>query len=223
MRIIRKNLDKVIKLPVENLWNTCAEVLDLIESREPKEQASYLKAFLADYDLRDIEIQKEVNVEDYGENKGRYDSVAEIANRFLPNMIKANPDEDTFYIKLWQRFHSDDLFPDREDRIALLTKVWVDPRIPYYKISEGIKMENDEFERINSELSEAIKKARFIVYVGIQQRTQRASLLMDLAKEIQDPRQRSVFWSVVFSMLLQKDMVLFKRLLEKAESRQNPG
>ena len=84
-------------------------------------------------------------------------------------------------------------------------------------------MENDEFERINSELSEAIKKARFIVYVGIQQRTQRASLLMDLAEEIQDPRQRSVFWSVVFSMLLQKDMVLFKRLLEKAESRQNPG
>ena len=66
-------------------------------------------------------------------------------------------------------------------------------------------MDNDEYRERIQKLAPELKKASFIIYSGLQQKTQRASLLMSLADKIEDDRQRAVFWSCVISKITERE------------------
>ena len=120
-----------------------------------------------------------------------------LGNRTLSNLIKKNVTEAEFYDDLWNRRQDDILSADREFKNVLLVRFWVDPRTPYYQLDEGCTMNNDEFSAAVKDINAYIEKAHFIICAGLPQKTQKASLLMKLAEEIKDPRERAVFWALV--------------------------
>ena len=79
-------------------------------------------------------------------------------------------------------------------------------------------MDNDEYRERIQKLAPELKKASFIIYSGLQQKTQRASLLMALADKIEDDRQRVVFWSCVISKITnQEARIEAERMLEQLD------
>ena len=72
--------------------------------------------------------------------------------------------------KKTDKLNDQDLFPDADDRTALLFSLWLDRRIPYYQLGESCSMDNDEYRERIQKLAPELKKASFIIYSGLQQK-----------------------------------------------------
>lgn len=140
-----------------------------------------------------------------------------LGHRILSNLIKKNVTEAEFYDDLWNRLQDDILSADRESKNVLLVRFWVDPRTPYYQLDKGCTMDNDEFGAAVEAIDAHIKKALFIIHAGLPQKTQKASLLMDLAEEIKNPRERAVFWAVAM-----EQEVICQSQLRGGEAEEQP-
>ena len=75
-----------------------------------------------------------------------------------------------------------------------------DPRVPYFKLDEGLRMASDDWSALVRELSEERLRVRFILYAPYQQRNERADLLLkELDKLADKPAHRvillaSILW-----------------------------
>ena len=82
-----------------------------------------------------------------------------------------------FYGYLWRSISS--AYHDESLAFALY-KILVDKRIPYHKISKGLSMEDNEYSEITQNCLHDIKKCRFILDVGFDQKTKEASNLLEV-------------------------------------------
>jgi len=122
----------------------------------------------------------------------------------LDYLFKENKDPDTFYAKLWKLISENTVFDTVEKKIFAMFSIWIDPRIPYFKLdSIGLKMENVVFAQITSEIRSDIDKARFIMNTDLfEQRTMRASVLLSLLdKYTEEEEKRTVLMAHVLSFL----------------------
>ena len=94
--------------------------------------------------------------------------------------------------------------------------IWVDIRLPYYVLDDGIKMSDDDYQDICQKLSEDIKKARFILHVPTEQKTDRASIIVKLPEELQDDKEKAVLMAHILKLSDHSDMIL-NRLAIRAE------
>lgn len=195
-----------------NLWNLSEQIIDYIYREDDDMQEQVFTMLLeyvdiSEFDLPEMDDHITLTEEQFQE----FRDVSKTAERILLNLINSNTSESEFYKKLWKKFNDKDLFTNSDDRTALLLSLWLDVRIPYFQLSEGCSMENDEFREYLNQLSSEIRKARFIIYKKMQQRTQRISLLMELAESITDKTKRIVFWTYVTSLLTQKETTFISR------------
>ena len=185
----------VAKAHNSTLWDVGQSVWELICSKKNSED--YFLCFLSKVDISSIEV---VNPKVFFENNGAAIllDINQLAMRIVSNMVQRKVKESFFYHCLWEKICDDTLLPDKVAQISFLICLWIDVRIPYYEIGEGCTMENDEFLEIRSCILPALKKARFILAAPISQKTQRASLIMELADSLEDERHKAVFWANVF-------------------------
>ena len=198
----QETLTRIIQNNPEDLWLLSKDVLKFIYSQDREAQLSVFSLFLKDLDITDFDfpdMNDHFNLSDI--NYQYFRDISRTEKRILQNLINANVSEDEFYEKLWNKLNDSDLFPNFEDKTALLLSLWLDTRIPYYQLGDSCSMENDEFKSTIDLLSPQIKKARFIVYSGKEQKTQRTSLLMDVADTITEYKEKVVFWSYIISMI----------------------
>lgn len=178
----------------------CGAVWDLILSKPETEQKSCFEVFLKEIDLLELDIE-DINKFFFAlqkENLSQGNMQADqLGQRILANLIKKNVTEEEFYADLWNRLMDDVLSGGRESQVMLLTRFWMDQRIPYYQLPEGCTMGNDEYRAAMDKIEPQVKKATFIIHAGLSQKTQKASLLMDVAEEIEDRDARAVFWAVM--------------------------
>lgn len=220
-------LKKKVKEQKDKLWDLSADIVDYIYSETEEIQQKIFIAFLRDVDtgeiqLSDIDERLTMSEEQFKE----FRDVSKTADRILHNLVNSNISEDDFYEKLWAKFNDEDLFTRSDDRTALLLYLWLNPCIPYYQLNEGCSMEDQEFEENIEQLSDVLRKAKFIIFKRIRQKTQRVSLLMELADSIDDYKKRVVFWSCVMSISGSKEAVRLidqhKKAIEKDDHHALP-
>lgn len=206
---IKKILSNIVNDNLGDLKELSEKVLAHIYSQEESEREMIFSTFLRDIDASDFQLPSldEKTFEDTDE-KLRFSDISRMIDRVLQNMNNINVSESVFYNKLWNKFNDEDLFPEHEDKVLLLLAIWLDVRIPYYHLGQSCSMDNDEYKRLIEQSAPELKKARFIIFKNIPQRTQKASLLMSIADSIEDYRQKVVFWSYVFSAVAAKEAVL---------------
>ena len=94
--------------------------------------------------------------------------------------------------------------------------LWLDNRIPYYQLGEGRHIgNNEEFKRIYKEIEPSLNKGRYIINAKLQYKTQRASLLMEIADSLDTDEQRMVFWASIIDGMRMTIRYLHKSLEEK--------
>ena len=181
--------------------NICDSVRDALSELPEPERERWFICFLSQIDAGDLEIPPENRSVLLETERAR--NIARLTDQILLNLIQSNPPEPDFYHALWLKYCDDLLVPDGEAQSLFLQCLWMDLRIPYYyRSSEGCTMDDDEYREIYQKLKpETLKKARFYLSVRFRQKTQRASLLMELADSLDNDRERAVFWSYVITRI----------------------
>lgn len=197
----QKDLLKVANTYNATIWDTCKEIWRSILAQEQGAQEQYFFTFLHEVSLDDVGA---TDWKQYFSKEAvsliRND-ITQLGNRIVENLVQQRLPEEMFYKSLWDKICDNTLLPDQAAQTAFLACLWTDPRIPYYQVEEGCTMDNDEFDRITEKIWPILKKVYFILSIQLAQKTQRASLLMKLADEIDDEKERTVFWAYVIAVL----------------------
>lgn len=199
----KRDLLKCVKAHIETAWSVCAAVWELILSQEPEKQRTYFFTFLSQIFIEDMGVEDETEFLSSNTFNLITEDIDRLANRVIANLVRQRLPERSFYENLWAKISDSTLLPDKDAQTAFLTRLWIDPRIPYYQVGEGCTMANEEFVRIRDEVWPVIKRADFLLSVPFKQKTQRASLIMWLADELQDDREKAVFWACVMAHVIE--------------------
>lgn len=174
-------------------------------------------AFLCEYS-EDIESSKEHRIEKVFSEEDKYQFTSQygkMLDGFLEALLRENLPCIDFYKKLWEFISKDSLLVEKKQKAFALYYIWIDVRIPYYQLQEGIKMSNEDYQAYNRDLGETIKKARFILFAPTDQKTERASRLVDLLDTLDDKREKAVLMSHILRMNNRNDVLA--RLLQRKE------
>lgn len=132
----------------------------------------------------------------------------------LDNLISAGMDEDDFYSALWNEIQESRYFKQEKDKAYAMYETWTDGRIPYYKLPDGIRMENEEFGKIIAKNLSQIKKIVFILNSKYLQRTERSSLLIEILDSLETEEDKAVILAQILAVI---DKRAFLRGVRKAE------
>lgn len=178
-----------------DIENICAEIFFLY-LKENSEAYNNFRLFLEKW--FDIESVKSMNVKSYYPKENYqecYNDIGSIVERLLSNLVEKNYSAETFYNKLWDSINSDCLFDSELEKICAILFVLLSPKIPYFQMGEALRMDDEEYWHISHEVEQPYKKAVFALNRGYEQRTEVASQIIGIFKEIKDEKQQIVYVS----------------------------
>lgn len=172
--------------------NIAAEVYYLILKEENRGAA--FQFFLENANT--IDSSKEREAERYftaAEEQKLANDCTQLAVGILDNIIGKNLDEDTFYDELWRRGIEENInLAEEKEKIYALYRIWMDGRIPYFKLENGLLLSNEIFTEITKEKIEAIKKCIYILNSRFSQRTERSSHLLKILDACDTEAEKAV-------------------------------
>lgn len=207
--------------PKASLTEVCLEVVEKInEAKENSEtQLTIFKTFLTLFDIGDFSLDAKNTPEIFaakGETEQDIDVIIGVVNNVISNLVERKVTEDEFYKSLLDRLQDHGFLQNELRQAIFLQCVWLDNRIPYYQLGEGRHIgNNEEFKRIYKEIEPSLNKGRYIINAKLQYKTQRASLLMEIADSLDTDEQRMVFWASIIDGMRMTIWYLQKSLDEK--------
>lgn len=207
--------------PKASLTEVCLEVVEKInEAKENSEtQLTIFKTFLTLFDIGDFSLDAKNTPEIFaakGEAEQDIDVIIGVVNNVISNLVERKVTEDDFYINLLNRLLDHGFLQNELRQAIFLQCLWLDNRIPYYQLGEGRHIgNNEEFKRIYKEIEPSLNKGRYIINAKLQYKTQRASLLMEIADSLDTDEQRMVFWASIIDGMRMTIWYLQKSLDEK--------
>ena len=178
----------------EREWDIVAKIYEMICKEENQGRA--LQEFL-EYSMEEYEdIEETINIPVYftkQEIQVLEKNCGQLIEGALNKLILERLPKTDFYQKLWKKIIVENsmLEEEKEKRFALYY-IWKDNRIPYFDISGGLTMSNEEFKEICKYKEELLKKVNFVFSINFLQRTQRSSLLLEIVNECKDEKERAV-------------------------------
>lgn len=151
---------------------------------------------------------KDGMLERYWKNANRFRSaIKELAY----DLSKNNVDSKEFYSLLWNNIISNKICKNKHEKALALFLVVDSKYIPYRAVGIGLSMENEQFNELSKKIAEKMMKdVDLILQIDYEQKTQRASLLVEKLCSCETFEEKSVF----LSMLIDKLESDFKEKLE---------
>ncbi len=182
------------------IFDVCHKFYELFLKNEPEKiVASQKLSLLLCWDKQTDKtnpLSPICSIETY---KEKIEATKDTVNTILGNLIKQKPEVAKFYLDLWEEITRKTLFATDLDTVAAITYLCSSSRIPYYKLSDGLKMDDEEFARIAKDSIEYLRKMLFVLSVGYEQRTEVASLLMSVLDEVKDYNTKVVLFANLMS------------------------
>lgn len=121
--------------------------------------------------------------------------------------IRKNLDENNFYEVMYNEIFNSNLFPkgEFEGSVLLFFFTNIVRGIPYYKAINPLELGKDEFSDVLVRIKDEILKASSMLDNRFQTKAEEASQLYEIAKTIEDERDRIVFWAACISEIQRID------------------
>jgi len=201
-QVVLDYLSKVIIESEQDRINICAWIYRKI-STEDVDSVELFRFFLENADdvesddsAKANEVFSEADVKEY---RKKY---ATLTDAVFEKVLAENYSETHFYKKLWESINESVIFDTEKAKIFALYYIWIDVRIPYYQLGDGLSMTNQKFSEITTRIRGDIKKARFILKTNkFDQRTNRSSILLELIEKQSSFEERTVLLAHVISFL----------------------
>lgn len=193
-------LSQVRKTEKIDKINICLYLYRLL-NRKSFSSANLLRFFYENSDNIKSSEEKvattEISEEIYKKLHKQY---AEVVDALFEQILSKNLPEDQFYSKVWDVIDQSPSFEDEYAKAFALYYIWIDVRIPYFQLDDGLSMPDDEFRTLTESLMPSIQKARFIMCTTLfEQRTSRASVLLDLLNSIPNKKEQVVLMAHILS------------------------
>lgn len=215
--------DRIQLLITELLQTSSGDQTDLAYAvYELIEQSEHFKPELFMFFIEtseDLDTSEEKRIEKIFSEEEKYQyarDYGKIIDGTLEALLKKHYEKEKFYQELWNFIEENPLLDTKKLKAFALFYIWVDIRLPYYVLDDGIKMSDDDYQDICQKLSEDIKKARFILHVPTEQKTERASRIVKLLESLQDDKEKAVLMAHILKLSDHSDMIL-NRLAIRAE------
>lgn len=125
-------------------------------------------------------------------------SVMLTVDAWLDKVLSNKLDEDEFYTMLWDFLKNDNkAFRGKKTKTVALYCVWMDPRIPYYKLEPGIKMDEAQFSDTYNRIRPDLQKARFAVFSPYDKRIEEASVIYNIMEKLGNTEEKCILLSYV--------------------------
>lgn len=211
-REIKEYLSHVKIDTKEDRLNICAWMYKKVkDSTNPVYGFHYFLANIDSIDSDDsLTVEEKFTSNDLKVLKAEFGN---LTDAIFEKILKENLDEDAFYSKLWTSITQNPMLDSEASKVFAIYYILIDARIPYYKLSDGMSMPNAKFAEISKQIEKDIEKARFILRTNrFEQRTNRASVMLELLDSYKDTEKRVVLMAHILS-LSRKSMDM-SRLLE---------
>lgn len=196
----KNEIERLLKTLKGEQIDICAEIYHCIIAA-PEDQAELFQFFLEISE----DIESEGNVEaqqvftkgaclDYRDRYGK------IVDGILEKILLQRKTPDEFYEELWKSINSEIFFDTEQSRIFALYYVWIDARIPYYKLQDGLSIDKETYIETAKKISEKVRHARFILCCGLKQWTQVTSLLCELLDETENETEKAVLLASILQL-----------------------
>lgn len=123
----------------------------------------------------------------------------DLLDGILNKLISKHLEKPDFYCELWKNIESDVLFEEEEQKMYALYRIWIDGRIPYFKIGDGLMMSDEEFKEIIDGAESLLRETAFILNCKFEQKTERSSVLLDVLNRCKDNKERAVVLAYIIS------------------------
>lgn len=214
---------KKIKSPIDKI-SVCAWLYNLMENNRLNSQdsANVFQFFLEhaddiDSDESDV-VKAQYSKEDLDHLEEEY---GKLTDAILEKTLIKGVSKAVFYQQLWNGMVYSSLFDTIDSKIFFIYYIWIDVRIPYFELNDGLKMSDQEFKKISQNVLEDIKKARFIIRTNkFKSRTEQAAVLLELIDSYEDnEKERTVLFAHIVNFL-QKSAAAsrLEEMLEKFSS-----
>lgn len=199
---------------VEMDHKQCYVALQLISDAPAAERPRLLAMFLQQHprkDAADAEYSLEVDYDDSISvqlAEEMREMIEERVNHLLRKYWQHNgKDPQRLYAELWRCITD---FYEDEDQVAALSLLLEDPRlrVPVHK---ALRMDQDEFEAAIDELGEDLLELATVTLVTPwQQKTERASMMLDLLDSVEGRELRTV---LLARMMAQQEKIIREAML----------
>ena len=103
--------------------------------------------------------------------------------------------EDDYYKHLWEMLEKVlSPFSEKEKGTCLYSVV-CDKRTPYYAVMRGLRMSNDDYQKIINAILPSMEKMWFVLGLRTAQKTETASQLLSIMDELESNEYKTVFLS----------------------------
>lgn len=197
---LQTEIDTTLALTSGTPINICYALLRIIENGAQQDQPGLLQHASEHFD--EIETSKEIKIDSFiTENekdhlKSRY---GDLVNEMLAFVLKENQPEKDFYVSLWQVLHNP-VFHDEKARAFALYYVLIDRRIPYFRLDQGLKMSDEDWEAVARRLRRKRAKIRFILATSFSQRSEEADLLLKELDAVTGPERVSLMGFLLWEL-----------------------
>lgn len=163
----------------------------------------------------DFETDESIQIESIREENEYETVLSEIGGTvytLIENLIKQDLSEEIFYKKLLKTIKDDTFFVSDLSKVCALIQLIKSPKMPYYYLSDGVKMENDEFIEITKLLITKLRKVRFVLNAGLSQKTEVSSKILQILEETTNSKEKIVLLANIIGMFEHKIVLLEKQL-----------
>lgn len=202
------------------VFDVCADLYLFISQQAEEERVLLFQSACENYLKIDTDgtmpVKKSpVSKEKREQFREKYDELLEkLMDVCVKEAIESELEPLEFYEIIWSSIINNNVFQSEEEKTIVFCNVINDERIPYYKISKGVEMEDDEFHSLLHENSELINKIRYILAVDFDQKTQEASNLLDVVLSGKDKNNQAVIMSAILNKIRRDKNEEIKHLRE---------
>lgn len=175
----------------------------IIKKAKKEEKPAYLRYFLENIEIPDLYFAEENFYDpEYYRWKYQYDS---LIHGYIKALVQNNYPEVKFYDLVWWFISISTVIEEGDKRLPFaLVALWEDSNLPYYCLPEGIRMEENEFNERREKLKNIRSKLLYASDAGFMQRTEKASILLDIINSEEEPGNRAVLMSDVILNIEEK-------------------
>ncbi len=190
----------------------------------PGSEPELIKFVFEELEQRDIDGKESVERVFSKEEKDFYiDTYGKVVDGILEALLKKEVNKEGFYRDLWKGIQENPILEGEKEKAFAFYFIWIDMRVPYFELEPGIEMDNKEYVDILEGMDREIKRARFILYAPVKQKTEQASRLVHMLDALGDERKKAVFFTQILSAFGQMMISDLMSILEEKEDLAEEG
>ena len=214
---MKQDLYELIKHFDGKVYDLCYKIIN--ESDDLEKDFQYLCENLLELPQeKEVTIKTYISEEEYELIRKIYDGriegiLSEIINKVNYGILK----QDQFYSELYQKLTQN--FTNQKELAVAFERVVADTRIPFIYLGKPLSMKQKDYAEGIKRNEENIKKIIYILKTNYSQKTEEASMALNLLESIEDYTDRVIVMAQIIDLLKRGGIagILKDLIAEKAD------